>query len=196
MKKFEMPVVVLNEMTMNESIASDCCFKLVTEGYVTTKTVLNGGSIGSYVTYPLKASVSSFYGSRTALPSYHYKVYVPINTSLTTAAPTPTPAPPYTGTINEAGLTSNSNAVKSYDVLSFSTSGGVLTQVITVSNGEIADLTGVYISQNGGACDHYNSDCPFVTKTTMSNAHIGATMKHLFGGTAWDAPHTAQQYNS
>ncbi|HML47688.1 MAG TPA: hypothetical protein PKE04_13165, partial [Clostridia bacterium] len=59
-----------------------------------------------------------------------------------------------------------------------------------------SDLNNVYIYQNGGACDHYNSDCPFVTKTTASNQHIGATMKHLFGGTSWDSPHTAQQYNS
>ena len=192
MKKFEMPVVVLNEMTMNESIASDCCFKQVTEGYVTTKTVLNGGTIGSYVTYPLKASVVDFYGSRSALPTYHYKVYVPINNF--TSAPTPTPV---VGSINQAGWTSDANAVKSYDVLTFSTdASGNLDQVITVGDGAVANLTGVYIKQNGGACDHFNSDCPFVTKTTMSDAHIGSTMKHLFGGTDWQNPHKAQQYNS
>ncbi|HML47687.1 MAG TPA: hypothetical protein PKE04_13160, partial [Clostridia bacterium] len=115
MKKFEMPVVVLNEMTMNESIASDCCFKLTTEGYVTTKAVLNGGKIDSLVTYPLKAVVQDYYGSRSALPSYHYKVVFPS----TQASPTPTAL---TGTINEAGLTGSGTATVTKNVLFFSAS--------------------------------------------------------------------------
>ena len=201
MKKFEMPVVVLNEMTMNESIASDCCYKLVTEGLVTTKTILNGGTSGTSTTYPLKASVVAAFGSRTNMPNYHYKVFIP---NVNFVSPTVNPIASFPG-IGETGVISGGGtAGKTYDVLSFTTypGGGTISYVAYLDGDnaiEIADpslLYGAVLTQNGGACDHFGSSCPFVTKTELKNAHIGATMKHLFGGTNWDQPHTAQQYNS
>ena len=209
MKKFEMPVVVLNEMTMNESIASDCCYKQVTEGYVTTKTVLNGGSISDYVTYPLKTIVANRYGNRAALPSYHYNLYTVLAGN--TVIPDTTVSGvtwPVEGTVSGGITAANFKNLGSvlyfqagtYEIGESEIHG--LTQVGLVDGSVYSgltgdnNLTGAYLLRKGGTCDHMNSDCPFVTKSTLSNAHIGSTMKHLFGGSDWSTPHTAQQYNS
>lgn len=184
MKKFEMPVVVLNEMTMNESIASDCCYRVKVDGYVTEKIVLNGGSIANYTTYHLKPVVEAHYLTRANMPAYHYQLWVPKAGTGLNIGP-------------DVGGTTAANSIgdieyDKYNVLDLS------TDPITLLNppeAGIGDTTNARLVQNGGACDHFG-DCAFTTKVEIKNAHIGATMKHLFGGAEWGSPHVAQQYNS
>ena len=194
MKKFEMPVVVLNEMTMNESIASDCCYRVKVDGYVTEKIVLNGGSIANHTTYQLKPAVESHFGTRANMPAYHYKLLVP---KAGTAGSGLVIGPDVNGGKTSSNVLGDIE-YSEYNVLDFTGSaGGAVSNILLLDgpSGGITDWANARLVQNGGACDHFG-DCAFTSKYEIKNAHIGATMKHLFGGANWGSPHVAQQYNS
>ena len=73
MKLFEKPIVVLNEMMMNESIASSaCCYVSGAAGNV----ALNGGQFQASYTYGtnLKQMVLGAFGGIAPASSYHYKL--------------------------------------------------------------------------------------------------------------------------
>ena len=191
MKKFEMPVVVLNEMTMNESIAADCCYSVKVDGYVTTKTVLSGGEIGTYTTYPLLTDVINHFGTRANLPNYHYKLLTYADSLGDQTAILAG------GQIDVDGgvLSSSAWPSSSVNILAWTKDGAKVDGYFDMTGAWAALGSNQRIIESGGRCDHWG-ECAFTKKTEMGNAHIGSQVRHLFGGIDWASPHVAAQYNS
>jgi hypothetical protein len=220
MKKFEMPVVVLSEMMMNESIAATCCYSKTTTGLVTTLKVLNGGTIGDSTTYKLKDAVVKALGGLATAPCNHYEFYEYDHT-----ATPPSSAITYDWTATK-GPGSNYAYLSGKDVIAFTQdplgSLGSVTLFASASNTtvyvpstavfsfgtnyanstppEFSPLAYVAISSSGINCDHISEgkrgSCPFVSVNTDSSQHNGSTVPHTFGGVNWGGAHTAYEFNS
>ncbi|MDR2658251.1 MAG: hypothetical protein LBB86_10545 [Oscillospiraceae bacterium] len=214
MKKFEKPVVALNEMMMSESIASICCYAVTTTGdawgvSTTIKTVLNGGYIGSTggSHYSLTDKVVNFLGGVIPAPQVHYSYFQytePDEDHYASSDSGPTGA----SYGKAAGFYTEHKGV-----LRYSRNGSELTYVAWYdkSKGDVINVAGVdgipdintnydYVNPTSGAqiCAHDNKDCPWVKEynTTSGDMHIGATQPHATGGVKWWEPHKAQQYAS
>ncbi|GHU72193.1 hypothetical protein AGMMS49992_07630 [Clostridia bacterium] len=211
MKKFEQPVVALNEMMMSESIASICCYSQSTVGdfwgtQTVTKTVLNGGSLGtsgsSDSRYRLNANIINHFGGITPLPSYHY-VYRQL-LGLTGGVD-----------IYPDGFPVGGRYADGVDLVDFHTNAatspnnqGTIINFLTVKNAK-ANLGWSlpthrydYIEEKSGSwqlCNHLEKGCPWVDEikqTTTANQHSGSTTAHALGGPTWWNSHPAQQYSS
>ena len=201
MKKFEKPVVVLNEMLMNESIATDCCYDMVQDGLVTTLKAFNGGTIGSSKTYSLYSDVIKLLGGYATTPSNHYKLYIPKVKSNPGYSYSVGAVPDLTG----GGF--DEKWIIRFD--QFNTPGDV-ANVWYLQDGKGVQATGnnistdladwnasAYVQLRKSGCTHTpGSGCPWLKETTLDNAHIGAQFPHALGMPDWAAPHVAGRYNS
>jgi hypothetical protein len=192
MKTFEKPVVVLNEMLMNESIAAACCYSLVNG----LKEVKSGGKIDEkFITYSIPSKLLSYFGNVPPMVGTHEYVTI-------------------------TGIDANNKVrEKTFPVLRAPSSGNVVmwtgSAVVTLNSGEdwfdkagTSDATcfatsstvdsahDVWTDYASGHCDHGTKNCPYVEVADPIVAHLGATAPHLFAGPDWNTVHTAVQYQS
>jgi hypothetical protein len=211
-KKFEKPVVALNEMMMSESIASICCYAKTTTGSEwgvqnTIVTVLNGGTIGSTggSHYSIATGVLRALGGVLPAPQVHYSYFQYVE-----------PGEDVTGNSNVGGTEASYGAAPKFyteikGVVTYSRAwekaapgdGIAVSAVSYWKDGEVKPATvgdWDYVHPTSGAqiCTHTTSDCPWAEKMgeTSSGMHIGATTAHATGGQKWWEPHKAQQYAS
>ena len=172
------PIVSMNQMAMNESIATTCCY------------VWNGTSLLGSASLPHGGSLKA----NTKTTSY-------VRLSDTTSAVLNSSWYGYTG-----GHVAKKSAAGR--IITYSTDGkdGAHNWNVKDNNGNfttIADL----IKNNeikevaGGFCDHVNNPtCPYYKETSFTGTftHTGATSAHydMTSGNKWLADHTAVQYSS
>jgi hypothetical protein len=206
MKTFEKPVVVLNEMLMNESIAAACCFATVNG----VDKVLSGGSIlakGDYKQYWLDGSILDLFGGHPPLAGAHYDVsYYAICAGDYDAAAG-------SGTTNCKHTKPTEHRVNTSLVLDSSLGTWVLEsgkavkipvglnaagKWVTSATNMVSPMVGYKdLILTSAHCDHGDKTCPWVSSWTSDTPyHTGSTGTHLFAGTAWNQPHSAVQYNS
>ncbi|GHU69253.1 hypothetical protein FACS1894184_12930 [Clostridia bacterium] len=214
MKKFEQPVVALNEMMMSESIASICCYSKTTVGNVwgTSSTVinaLNGGSISSGVGksthYMVRTEILQKLGGIIPAPQVHYYIYTALRLGLPNQNFGPDGATIGGVNVNSQRFTAITFTYDNYN---------------TYFDGKTYDLLGDYVALdkdnkivygygatnayaipiNNQICDHSTSSCPWVKKDesggTAAGTHTGSQTAHSMGGQKWWEDHIAQQYAS
>ncbi|MEG0767371.1 MAG: hypothetical protein RR482_06615 [Clostridia bacterium] len=179
MKNFEMPIVAMNEMAMNESIASDCCYAYTETGLDRISKVINGGTIGTVKVNCWKSDIAA------NLKIDQFKGIIPA-------------CPHYYSVMTNEGLLNPGSVTKIW----FMANGGR----ITPNNGndgftpaqEAERAAGYRTSWTGSAyCTHDSSQCPWISIAAAQNQqHIGATVPHALGGVGWAQPHKAYQFNS
>lgn len=164
-----MPIVSMNKMAMNESVAATCCYKEVGSTNNIYWQPLNGGHLGpSYV-----ENLGWIDDKAKAWGQLSFDV---------------------NGLIDSNGVWQEGGHVLSKRVDSLGNSEWWIDEAKTVDQW-IADMPHV---SRGRSCSHSDGTCPYrVFKITYeTNQHVGATTKHTTGGDDWDKPHTAKQFNS
>ena len=162
------PVVNMNKMAMNESIATTCCFVWNGTSYAGSATMPHGGTlVAKYnTTYYLKDANR---GVEVSKGWINWKGGHITNRTLMANAP-----------FESAG---------SWYV------AGVDTQVTELVSANSANLTGItfgWCDHNNAGCAYEK------VSTLASMTHVGATSAHYnyTSGNSWLADHTAYQYSS
>ncbi|MDR1569529.1 MAG: hypothetical protein LBS72_03455 [Oscillospiraceae bacterium] len=198
MKVFEKPVVVLNEMLMNESIASACCYDQKTDGLVTTLIPLNGGTIvKDYRSFSLNPVVLNLLGSYATAPSNHYKLYIPTATAKISYTPGAVPDLSSGYEVKNVIRFENTGTGGVKDVYYVDGSKAPGQAFLSEACSDLYDYNGgAYIQLSQSGCTHSDGNCPWMSETKLSLAHVGATLPHALGMPNWSQPHLAGQYNS
>ena len=166
------PIVSMNQMAMNESIATTCCYVWNGTSLLGSASLPHGGqlvaksSTSTYVQigdtrYPLNSTWYGYTGGHVA--------------NAGTAACVVT-----TNTEGKLGYHDHQLASNFYTM---------------------DDAINIYKTVTAGYCDHKNpATCPYFKETKFAGAftHPGATSGHYTwtGGNSWLADHTAVQYSS
>ncbi len=182
-----MPIVSMNKMAMNESVAATCCYRQVPSPTNVYWEVLNGGWIGNgFKNYRTLKHVSM---TPWLALGFDLNPLAAIN-AVGDANPLPGVAK---FTINDVTGwwttdTTGATAVQPLDEwLSW----------LPVPNGGQGNGTFV----RGSACDHKatgSNICNYYNQTSSyaNNQHFEAKAKHTTGGDDWAFPHDAKQFNS
>jgi len=185
-----MPIISMNKMAMNESVAATCCFQEVASPTNVYWEVLNGGWIGSgfvetkkklvhdsWFNYQLEASKDSY------LPDMKIHKYVSLGGVDYVAIVVPDPLPvawPYgIGAGDFVGITGTYAAPEDGDLVKLSA---------LVAGGAVAF---------DGCCDHKDSSCRYLKFEIahLANRHWDSVKSH--GGiTDWAKPHEAKRFHS
>ncbi|MDR1598776.1 MAG: hypothetical protein LBS11_02710 [Oscillospiraceae bacterium] len=215
MKKFEQPVVALNEMTMSESIASICCYAKSEIGDAwgtlqTNVTVLNGGSISAKSDgtkrYFVHENVLAALGGIVPAPSVHYTLRTGVTVSYVNQDAINSGA-----TIGDAKISYTDYPLVrfTYGLTDF-TFGDVKVKRLdsayywdadkkTVTEWKVFDNSYAFPTNNQ-ICSHTTSSCPWITSETVGSSdggmHTGSTVAHSLGGQKWWLDHVPQQYAS
>ena len=178
-----MPIVSMNKMAMNESVATTCCYRQVATPTATYWEVLNGGWIGSgYVEELVKKSP---YGSMDS-SWFDFK---------------------YDIVGDGVGDKLKNNFVKYVSGATVGTdtsnpSGNWLVYGVDVTNPSGDTLSGFLANmglRTDATCDHKtNVNCVYrETKIAFKdNQHFESKTKHDKGGSDWAKPHGAAQFSS
>lgn len=179
-----MPIVSMNKMAMNESVATTCCYREVATPTAMYWEVLNGGWIGSgYVDGATRNSAYQYLNKSWL--DYKYDV-------IFTAGPDPdvdmSASVRYESLLYPAGATT---AVSNWYVYG---TDGLLLGTMSEYLGGLGVPT-----RTDETCDHKtNSKCVYNTigATFKENQHFESKTKHTTGGTDWAKPHTADKFSS
>ncbi len=172
-----MPIVSMNKMAMNESVAATCCYRQVASPTNVYWEVLNGGWIGSgYVDVRARKSESL-----KAWEVFNFDLKGWLNTD---------------GSINAAPAVStvvNPDGTTTYGVVW----GG---SVITLDAFFTPSVSGQSTFTRGGYCDHKvtgTNVCAYYDQSPQykSNYHFEAKSKHA-ELSSWATPHAANPFNS
>ncbi|GHU70305.1 hypothetical protein AGMMS49992_02390 [Clostridia bacterium] len=215
MKKFEWPVVLLTEMSMNESIASICCYSETSTSTlnkeIIVRTILNGGRIGSIADkFNLIDGVSRAFGGVLPPASQHEKItfttqsdddWLARNNSTSFASYTVVTAVRANYDWVASAQVLSEGAVVDATRLVFPngspfTRGGLLGTYVRIPGQAFSPAT---IAAEGAVCSHNSFDCPWVAvkaSETVKTDHIGSVLPHVMGGPEWYNPHLAQKYSS
>jgi len=166
----KMPIVSLNNMAMNESVAATCCYAAVNVNGYNYENVLSGGTITTAVTNAVTYGVDKSW-------SYVRGDY---------AEATNGPLVEYLG---DLGYWTVVNKKDTFVKLATLTPIGHGTYVD--GTGFIADLR---------VCDHKGSYCTYVQNggsisPVFTKVHTGATVEHS-ASKNWAADHAAIRFNS
>lgn len=184
MKNFEMPVVAVNEMLMSESIASMCCFAesstKIGGSIITTKTVLNGGSIESVVTKTLPKWITNYFGSIENVPDVQWEADI---------------------CWISGGVQILQDTVK---VLYYNKYADGTIGLIYKDQTELTEKKydgGLVNIRRTSAISPLSDDYPYLETSTASNQHVGSLVAHYPGflpgyDRNWQLPHKAEQFNS
>ncbi len=188
----KMPVVSLNQMAMNESVAATCCFKVDTINGSVYETVLSGGAINV-----VTENVIKYKDAVCTLPG----CWLSIKGDFTPA------------------LNGDHLAIKK-DLFGNSVycsvdAGGAVTGILLAgdltSAGYAGDTVSIQWTLDGGVqtynlitdhshryCDHQGLYCDYVEDITQQfvRKHVGSTVEHTAGGKNWAGAHTAMRFNS
>ncbi len=167
------PIVSMNRMSMNESVAATCCYRELALSDKVIWEVLNGGWIGTgYATLDGFKSGFEFIKDST-WNTYGYDV------------------------TNDGGSDALAGLMNSYfPVLSTNTTG---ESVWTLDGVPIDALT---IAENGlrrgSVCSHTDGNCIYRVSdnTLVNNYHFESTMKHDTSGKDWTLPHPSMKFSS
>lgn len=186
-----MPIVSMNKMAMNESVATSCCYREVVDvtnivwktlygGYIGTAYVDNGWSWKDDLSQQDRAIANAGYDLRKS------GAYVDASTAAGGYALNLIWAQPVVQTLPIGTGTFETNA--SYQWC-FEVTGGVYVP---------AALAASQLGLSFASCGHDTTSCVYKThsQSLASNQHIGATAKHDTGGDSWAKPHSAKQFNS
>ena len=163
----KMPIVSLNNMAMNESVAATCCFAATNINGHSYETVLSGGyltdKIGNKITYGVDSSWLNFRGDYAIADEY-----------------------PVTQ------MWINSTLGWQYGVQKEDGSFILLANLEKVPAGNMA-----LYEPNLTNCDHKGEYCSYVRsiETTFTKMHIGSTVEHA-AAEKWAADHAAIRFNS
>ena len=163
----KMPIVSLNNMAMNESVAATCCFAATDINGHAYETVLSGGylsdQIGNDITYKVGESWLTIRGDYAAAHAGYDLIY--------------------TYDDDDRWLMG----------INHSTGFVELGDLDAVADGNLAlyqnNLTNC--DHLGSYCSYVDSIDASITKV-----HVGSTVQHSAGGTKWASTHTAVRFNS
>ncbi|MCL1965402.1 MAG: hypothetical protein FWF69_10175 [Firmicutes bacterium] len=164
-----MPIVSMNKMAMNESVAATCCFKESASPTNVYWTTLNGGWIGQGYVETLDWKVSKrLLNGWTAL-GYDVKV----------------PNDRYDLVTFPALWKNEATGTWMVDY----TGGAIDLDVFFVSQDTI---------KRGDSCKHDSTNCKYRVWDIVwkQNYHFDSTTKHTNGVDDWTVPHEAKQFNS
>ncbi len=171
-----MPIVSMNKMAMNESVATSCCYREVVDVTNVVWKTLYGGYIGT----AYKDDVTTNrHGATAAQVSF-------VTSNLG-----------YDILWQDKLATYNNAQIGWGPAWGSSTSTWIVTNSSPVANQPLTE----WLSANGistSTCKHDDASCYYKDYATqiVPNQHIGATAKHDTGGTNWAKPHEAQQWSS
>lgn len=179
-----MPIVSMNKMAMNESVATTCCYRQVPTPTAVYWEVLNGGWIGSGYKDTLQwrdgyEHLEDINMSAWLNLGYDLKgdaadvVDFMTNNTLVYGAVNATAEPKYW--------------INSVSQLMPNMSLG--TQIANVSGGK---------TLLGDVCDHDGTNCNYrvLAAVYSENQHFESTSKHDTGKANWQNPHDATQFSS
>lgn len=164
-----MPIVSMNKMAMNESVAATCCYREVASATNVYWEVMNGGWIGSGYVNELNWKNDSFIGwgmldfDITGVTSANLLTLPALNKRVTVEGKT-----------------------EFY----------VITNGLEESVDVFLSTNGVF--GRGSSCSHNDGLCTLKVEEIVhrSNQHFESTTKHDTKKKDWTKPHTAAQFNS
>lgn len=164
-----MPIVSMNKMAMNESVATSCCYREeITANSITLQYVLHGGQI-----QPAYLDQSGFIND--AVTSWTMLSYDILGwSSLSTLAD------------NKLKMTYNDDGDKIWRV---GANDLTLSEFKTQNN----LYNGYNCSHDDAGCAYWSYEI-----VQIPNAHVGSTSKHtvINGDYSWDKPHPSVQFSS
>ena len=169
------PIVSMNQMAMNESIATTCCYVWNGTSLLGSASLPHGGQLvaGS------KTAYYTWNGAKTEAKEIN-KSWLKFSGHVTPAYASYT----YNPSDSQGANVAFAKVMKGADVLDLYDEKGNLNTAIAT----------------GGFCTHNSSDCWYTKETSFDKTftHTGATSAHynLTGGNIWLADHTAVQYSS
>jgi len=166
----DQPTVSIVKMSMNEGIASTCCYRSLVNDADLFFSVLNGGYIGSIDT--ITKNFSQYYPSN------------PVWMSIAGDYPLE-----YTG--REIRYVNGIPHVVIPEVLDAEDENGTSETLVSIN--QIKNFL-----SGGASCKHADTHCAYYEwpYVHIENAHIDAKIKHSSGGPNWQKPHAAVQFSS
>ena len=176
-----MPIVSMNKMAMNESVATTCCYRQVATPTATYWEVLNGGWIGSgYV--ESWAENTKYAGMNASWRNSKYDVNLASTADLTSYRVAYLTADDATG-----AATNNSKGWYVYSVAN-PAEGAVTLNEWLLNRGNLI---------TSKICEHNNTDCIYgkATIELKTNQHFESKSAHDTTSN-WKNPHAAKQFSS
>ena len=186
------PIVSVNNMSMNESVAATCCFRIDNVNGSVYETVLSGGSI-ELITKNVMQYKEGFCDKSNCWLSIPGDFLPALNG-------------------DHLAIKKDIFGNKVYCAVD---AGGAILGVLQTSDltssAYVGDLVLVTWNETDGQqtynlitdhshryCDHQGTYCDYVDGVTqqITRNHVGATVEHIAGGNNWAAAHTAMRFNS
>lgn len=177
-----MPIVSMNKMAMNESVATTCCYRQVASNPTALYwDVLHGGWIGNGygTTHTWKDGFSAYENTSWLSKSFGRDLKGDTANILSLFA----------GSTLNYGTAGGTEAAKWY-VNDYVVGQSLDTSIYNASNGTVSYA-------NGSACDHTVATCAYKNYSYgyLTNKHFEATSAHA-DITKWAEPHDPKQYLS
>jgi len=175
-----MPIVSMNKMAMNESVATTCCFRQKASPSNVYWEVLNGGWIGSG--YVEVKSFNRASATTNGWTGFSWDVKELPSSGL----------PPVSKGLDGLWRVKLADGAGFMDVL-----WGIGDPPYDwVDLGEW--MKSKKLSFKDGCCSHVDSDCIYFASEIQhrNNQHFQSTTKHSKGGANWSLPHTAVEFTS
>lgn len=181
------PVVSVNNMSMNESVAATCCFRRDVMNGNVYETVLSGGSLHDTIQ-------NDFVYNEGLTDKGWLKIQGDFQAALE-------------GNTLRKVTDIFGNTFYGYSYVNSGTDVNVFVVVSQnlISGGDIAVITladGTTYNYHMGLsqryCDHTTTACQYIDDVTQSivRKHENATVEHAAGGANWAQPHNAIRFNS